>query len=48
MCSSLQSQMEKNLKSLVSVRIDGLLRDMDNINTVIFRLADTQRELAWG
>lgn len=35
MCSSLQSQMEKNLKSLVSVRIDGLLRDMDNINTVI-------------
>lgn len=48
MCSSLQKQMEDNLKTLVSVRIDGLLRDMKNINTVILKLADTQRDLAWG
>lgn len=48
MCSSLQDQMENNLNTLVSVRIDGLLRDMNNINTVIFKLADTQRELTWG
>ena len=47
-CSSLQSKMEKNLKKLISIRIDGLIHDMNNINTIIFKLADTQRELAWG
>ncbi len=47
-CNSLQAQMEKNLDSLVSMRIVGLMREMDKINSVIFRLADTQRELAWG
>lgn len=47
-CTSLQRQMEKNLDALTSVRIEGLLKEMDNINSVIFRLADTQRELAWG
>ena len=40
--------MEKNLKKLISIRIDGLIHDMNNINTIIFKLADTQRELAWG
>lgn len=47
-CTSLQRQMEKNLYALISVRIEGLLKEMDNINSVIFRLADTQRGLAWG
>ena len=47
-CDTLQAQMERNLASLVSVRIDGLLREIDKINTVIFSLADTQKELAWG
>ena len=47
-CDSLQKQMEKNLDSLVSVRIEGLMREMDKINSVIFKLADTQRELSWG
>ncbi len=47
-CDSLQKQMLKNLDTLVSVRIDGLLGEMDKINSVIFRLADTQKELAWG
>ena len=40
--------MEKNLNTLVSVRIDGLLKEIDKINAVIFSLADTQKELAWG
>ena len=40
--------MEKNLNVLVSVRIDGLLREIAKINMVIFSLADTQKELAWG
>ena len=40
--------MNKNLDSLVPVRIEGLMTEMDKINSVIFRLADTQKELAWG
>lgn len=47
-CDSLQTQMKKNLDSLISIRIEGLMREMDKINSVIFRLADTQRELAWA
>ena len=47
-CDFLQTQMKKNLDSLISIRIEGLMREMDKINSVIFRLADTQRELAWA
>lgn len=48
MCDSLQTQMKKNLDSLISIRIEELMREMDKVNSVIFRLADTQRELAWA
>lgn len=47
-CDSLQTQMEDNLNSLISVRIEDLMREIDKINSVIFELADTQRELAWN
>ena len=47
-CKILEKQMNKNLDSLVSIRIEGLMTEMDKINSVIFRLADTQKELAWG
>ena len=47
-CNSLETKMCKNLELLVSVRIEGLMSEMDKINSVIFRLADTQKELAWG
>lgn len=47
LCESLQSQMLKNLDLLVTIRIDSLLKEIDKINSVIFRLADTQRNLAW-
>lgn len=47
-CKTLETQMQKNLDSLVFVRIEGVMTEMDNINSVIFRLADTQKELAWG
>ena len=46
-CDALEKQMNKNLDSLVPVRIEGLMTEMDKINSVIFRLADTQKELAW-
>ena len=39
--------MIKQLDSLVSVRINDLLKEIDKINSVIFSLADTQRDLAW-
>lgn len=47
-CNTLEKQMNNNLDSLVTVRIEGLMSEMDRINSVIFRLADTQKELAWG
>ena len=46
-CDTLEKQMNKNLDSLVYVRIEGLMTEMDKINSVICRLADTQKELAW-
>lgn len=33
-CDSLQTQMKKNLDSLISIRIEGLMREMDKINSV--------------
>lgn len=47
-CDTLERRMNKNLDVLVSVRMEGLMTEMDKINSVIFRLADTQKELAWG
>lgn len=47
-CATLEMQMDKNLDSLVSTRIEGIMSEMDKINSVVFRLADTQKELAWG
>lgn len=35
------------MNSLIAVRIESLMKEMDKINSVIFQLADTQRELAW-
>lgn len=47
MCDKLQSDMKANLEKLISKRLDRFLRDMDKINAVVFRVADTQRDLAW-
>ena len=47
-CLSLQTQIENNLRILIETRIEGLMDEMDKINSVIFCLADAQRELAWG
>lgn len=46
-CVNFEKQMNKNLYDLVSVRIEGLMAEMGKINTVVFRLADAQKELAW-
>ena len=47
-CDMLEAQMKKRLDSLVSIRIEGLISELDRINAVVFKLADTQKELAWG
>ncbi|HAT4313921.1 TPA: GTPase domain-containing protein [Clostridium perfringens] len=46
-CDSLQKEMLANLDKLVNKRIVLLTKELDRINSVIFRLADTQKELAW-
>ncbi len=46
-CDILKKDMNKSLDSLVSIKIDGLMAQIDKINSVIFHLADTQKELAW-
>ncbi len=46
-CKSLESQMRKNFDRLIKERIDKLIKEMDRMNSVIFKLSDTQKELAW-
>ena len=46
-CNTLESQMRKNFDRLIEERINKLLREMDRMNSVIFKLSDTQKELAW-
>ena len=47
LCESLQKQMEKNLSLLIQVRIIDTAKEMTRIISVLFRLANTQKELAW-
>lgn len=47
-CASLEKQMDKSLDLLMKHRVQELLSEIDKINSVIFGLADTQRDLAWG
>ena len=44
-CDTLEVQMNRNLDSLVSGKIEGKTTAMDRIYSVISRLADTQRDL---
>lgn len=46
-CKIYQEKTEKNLKYLIERRIDRLVREMDKIDDIIFKLADTQKKLAW-
>lgn len=46
-CASLEKQMNKSLDVLMKQRVQELLSEIDKINSVIFGLADTQRDLAW-
>ena len=47
MCESLEKQMLKNMKTLKEKRIDSVIQELTRIDSVLFRLADTQREMAW-
>ena len=46
-CKTLESQMRKNFDRLIEERINRLIKEMDRMNSVIFKLSDTQKELAW-
>ncbi len=47
LCKSLDEQMRKNTALLVQKRIDSVIAELTRIDSVLFRLADTQKELAW-
>lgn len=47
LCESLEMQMKKNLELLVQKRIDAVLRELTRIDTVLRKLAATQRKLSW-
>lgn len=46
-CKTLETQMKKNFDRLIEARINMLIKEMDRMNSVIFKLSDTQKELAW-
>ena len=46
-CDSIFKQLNDNFDSLITNRIDALINEMERINSVVFRLADTQKKLAW-
>ena len=46
-CDSLMNQLRDNFDSLITNRIDALINEMERIDSVVFRLADTQKKLAW-
>lgn len=47
MCDSIEKQMAKNLTLLLRARITNMIQELTRIDSVLFRLADTQKELAW-
>ena len=46
-CNYLEAQLERNLEIMISKKIDQFVVELDKINRVVFRLADTQRDLSW-
>ena len=48
LCDSLEKQLHKNVASLVRERNDSVLQELTRIDSVLFRLADTQKDLAWA
>ena len=47
MCEKIDNAANEYLEALVSQKINDLIQEMDRIDSVVFRLADTQRALAW-
>ena len=47
LCESLEKQMKKNLSLLIQARLLNMIQELTRIDSVLFRLADTQKELAW-
>lgn len=46
-CAGFKKQLIHHLDSMISKSITPVITDLEKLNTVIFSLADTQRELAW-
>lgn len=46
-CSSYQSKMEEKLEEIIKNQSAAMIREMQRIMSVVFKLADTQRALAW-
>lgn len=47
-CDSLEKQMLKNFSKLIDVRVMSLIKELERIHSVVYRLAGTQRRLAWS
>ena len=45
-CERLKRQMDRSFSALVKA-VESLSKEIDRINSVLFRLADTQKNLAW-
>ena len=46
-CASLSKQLHYNFDILLSKKINALMKEMVRMNSVVFRLADIQKSLAW-
>ncbi len=47
LCDSFKKQMGKNLELLLQARITNMIQELTRIDSLLFRLSDTQKELAW-
>lgn len=45
--NSLRSDMEKSFQSIISNRLDRLIKELERLNILVFQLADVQQNLAW-
>ena len=46
-CDKINKDINDYLEALITKRMDALIMEMSRIDSVVFRLADTQRGLAW-
>ena len=47
-CNKLQTEMEAKLDILISDKVEKIIEEITSVDSVVFDLADTQKDLAWG